>query len=177
MNLARLLQIINEEVQQWFDDEPSLADRIYQNRGIIASPPRPQVQGDVSGELFGYLTKTWAGGRYNEPVPIYKNPRNLRGYDPIVRGVLVSNGDVYISKFGDGLHYDIIHLLAKEGVIPMSAVVPNYTQTMPEEYITIIRMGSNRFTQSDGYYDFPPYYEEMFEVANSSQPFQFVVSS
>jgi len=176
MNFSRIVQIIKEEVQNWFDDEPSIADRIYQKRGITPTQQTPTSHDDVSGEFVGYLMKTWAGGKYNQPIPIYRNPKNLRGYDLITRGVLVGNGDIYVSKLGDGLHIDILYLLAKEGIIPVDSIVPNYTQIMPEEYITIIRMGNNRFTQSEGYEEFPEYYEVMFEEANQIQPFTFVVS-
>jgi len=179
MNLSNLIRIINEEIQQWYDDEPSIADKYYQNKGIITSPPKPQYQQNqkqkLSGELVGYVTKAWTTP-LKQPVAIYKNPDNLIGFPNTARGVLVSDGNVYIGETEEALHYNILELLAKEGVIPYDSVVPNYGQTLPEEYITVVRMmGANRFTQSpDAYEEFPEYYIQMFELANTMHPYKFV---
>ena len=177
MNLSKLIQIINEEIQQWYDDEPSIVDRYYQNKGITMSPQNSREEKPkLSGELIGYVTKAWTAP-LKQPVAIYKNPRNLTGFPTTARGVLVNSGDVYIGQTEEALHYNILELLAKEGIVPYDSVVPNYGQTMPEEYITVIRMmGTNRFTQSpDAYKEFPEYYIQMFDLANTMHPYKFQV--
>jgi len=181
MNLTKLIRIINEEIQAltefWDEDQPhSWVDKIHQDKGMMTSPNNPQEeQPKLSGELIGHVTKAWTAP-LKQPVAIYKNPRNLTGFPNMARGVLIENGDVFIGQTEDSLHYNILELLAKEGIIPYSSVVPNYGQTMPEEYITVIRMmGSNKFTQSpDAYEEFPEYYIQMFELANTMHPYKFV---
>jgi hypothetical protein len=179
MKLSRILQIIKEEVNGFYNDwsmndEPSLADKIYQRQGIdTANPNTNAPQEQLSGELAGYLTEAW-GTKLNKPVAIYKNPRNLRGYEPFTRGVLLNNGDIYVSQTDKGLHFNIIEFLGKIGAIPQSAVMGDYGKRLPEEYITIVRVGGiDAFAQSPAYDKFPIYYEVMFDLANQKQPFRF----
>jgi len=178
MKLSRLLQIIKEEISNYtsdwsMNDEPSLADKIYQRQGIdtTAKPETPPEQ--LSGQLVGYLDKAWST-KLNKPVAVYKNPTNLNGFDPYARGVLLSNADIYVAQSEKGLHLNIIELLGKIGAIPQSAVMTDYGQRLPEEYITLVRVaGMNAFAQSTAYDEFPIYYEAMFDLANQKQPYKF----
>jgi len=165
-----ILQIIKEEVDRFtsdwqMDDEPSIADKYYEkNLGIMSQKPTEQPQ--VDGELIGYLDKAWST-KLPTPVPVYKNPRTLTGYANYTRGVLISNGDVFVALNDNGLHLNIIELLGQKGIIPVASIVHNYGQVLPEEYITIIRVGNtNSFAQSTAYDEFPIYYEVMFDEAN-----------
>lgn len=175
MNLKNLLKLINEEVQNWFNDEPSIADKYYQNNYGLNNQNNSNVDNNnISGELIGYLDKAWSS-KLHKPIPVYKNPKNLRGFENYVKGILVENGDIYISLTNEGLHFNIIELLGKKNIIPNSSVVHNYGQQMPEQYITIIRKG-NGFTQSTAYDEFPYYYEAMFDLANQTQPYRFTIT-
>jgi len=169
-----LLQIIREEIQGFYsdwemNDEPSIADKYYKrNLGISTNNPTPE---EVSGELIGYLDKAWST-KLNEPVAVYKNPKNLRGYEEYTKAILIQNGDIYVAQKENGLHLNILELLVKEGIIPQSAYVANYGQRLPEEFITIIRSGNaNQFVQSTAYDEFPIYYEVMFDEANKKHPY------
>ena len=167
-----LIQIIKEELDNWFDDEPSLADKYYQkNLGITKQPSQQQLQ-KLSGEYIGDLNKAWSIN-LDKPVAVYKNPENLNGFDNNTRGILLDNGDIYLAQNRTGLHFNIIELLGKKNIIPMNSVVHNYGRKMPENYITIVRNGNNGFIQSTAYDEFPPYYEAMFDYANEVQPFTF----
>jgi hypothetical protein len=172
MKLSRLLEIIKEEVQDYFsdwsmNDEPSLADKYYEkNLGIMAQPPAQHID----GEYFGTLRTIW-GKPIEKPINVYKNPKTLTGFGSTTRGVLVSNGDLYVAETTDGMHSDILELLADKGVIPHESVTSDYDSRLPKEYITIIRTATtNQFAQSPGYEAFPDYYVRMFDLANRKHP-------
>jgi hypothetical protein len=169
MKLSRLYKIIKEEIENWFDDEPSMADKYYQKQGISTQKPQAEPQ-QVSGEVIGYLDKAWSQ-KLDKPIPVYKNPSTLAGFDNYTRAVLVQNGDVYVSLTENGLHLNLIQLLGHLGIIPQSAVVSNYGQQLPEEFITLIRTANmNQFVQSTAYDEFPIYYQVMFDEANKKHP-------
>jgi len=167
-----LLQIIREEIQGFYsdwemNDEPSIADKYYQNRGIETNRQSPV---EVSGELIGYIDKAWSTS-LKEPVAVYKNPKNLNGYENYTKAILVQNGDIYVGQNGNALHLNILWLLGSEGIIPQSAISNNYGQRLPEEFITVVRTGGeNQFVQSTAYDEFPIYYEVMFDEANKKHP-------
>ena len=167
MNFSRLIQIIKEEVENFFNSEPSIADKIYQDRGII---PKPIEK--VHGHIIGYVKTSWGieFPRNQQPVPVFKNPINLTGFDPMARGILVANGDLYLAQTEDALHYDIASLLAKDNIIPWSSVTKDYGDLMPKEYVAVIRvMGTNRFTQTPNTYKaFPDYYNEYIELPTAN---------
>lgn len=182
MNFNRILQIIKEEAQKWFDDnhnyfndEPSIADRYYDRAGIQTPRSSQNNPNEISGELIGYVIKAWTT-ELKEPIGIYKNPKNLRGYDKNARAILTDAGDIYVGTDEKAFHYNMLELLAKKNIIPSSSVVLNYGQQMPEEYITVLREGlTNTFVQSTAYDEFPIYYEEMFEYARQRQVFNFKI--
>lgn len=173
MNFSRLIQIIKEEVENFFNSEPSIADKIYQDRGII-----PQQPEKIRGDVVGYVSTAWGipFQRNQQPIPVIRNPKDLAGYDPMARGILVSNGDLYLAQKEDALHYDIASLLAKENIIPWSSVSKDYGDLMPKEYVAVIRvMGTNRFTQTpNAYSKLPDYYLRMFELANQKHEYKFL---
>jgi hypothetical protein len=165
MDFSRLIRIIKEEVENFFNSEPSIADKIYQDKGII--PKQPEK---IRGDVIGYVSTAWGipFQRNQQPIPIVKNPKDLMDYDPMARGILVANGDLYLAQSEDALHYDIASLLAKQGIIPWNSVSKDYGDLMPREYVAVIRvMGTNRFTQTpNAYKELPEYYLEMFSAAN-----------
>jgi hypothetical protein len=174
MKLSKLYQIIKEEIENWFDDDqPSMADKYYQQNLGIKPEVKPQAQAEqpkVSGQLIGYLDKQWSQP-LPQKVPVYKNPDTLTGFEPYVRGILTHNGDIYVALTEKGLHLNLIQLLGQLGILPQSAISNNYGQQLPEEFITLIRTANmNQFVQSTAYDEFPLYYQVMFDEANKKHP-------
>ena len=168
-----LLQIIKEEIQDflsnWQDsDEPSIADRIYaKNQGI-----ETQKKTVINAELIGYVDK-----QFNRPiypvVPVYKNPGNLGGFYHDTRGILLSNGDLYLAQNYNAVHDNILDLLAEHGIVSYAAKF-GYSKNYPDDFVAVVRAGnSNTFGQSSAYDDFPDYYEEIFNTGNRKQPVNF----
>lgn len=178
MNFSTLIQIINEELQTiaefWDDDQPhDWINKYHQGKGLMVEPQK--VADTSNGQLYGYLTIKYGGGKYEPPVAIYRNPKSLMNFPLVARGILTANGDVYVALTTEGLHYDMLQLLSSNGVLPQNSVTLDYGKQMPNEYIAVLRFGKNRFVQSTSYSDFPPEYDEMFNLANKTRsPLSFV---
>lgn len=174
MKLRQLLQIIKEEVNGFYNDwsmndEPSIADRIYQRQGIDTQTASQQQQ-QIDAEQAGYVDKR--GNTPIKPIPVYKNPKSLDGFTNEARGILLSNGDFYLAQ-SDVLHDNMLSMLASKGIVPLQATF-NYGQKYPEEFVAVIRtFNTNNFSQSSAYDEFPEYYEEIFNIARQKQPFTF----
>lgn len=174
MKLSRLLQIIKEEVQDFFSDwsttdEPSLADKYYQKQGIDTKTSEPE---NIGVEPFDYVN-TMYGRPMKNAIPIYKNLKNLQGIDSYARGILVKNGDLYIAQSDKALHDDFLEVLAKHGVVPLGKI-HQYWVNFPVEFIAVQRNNfENEFAPSTVYDEFPFYYGQMFDEANQKQPFKF----
>jgi len=164
--MRSVLQIINEEIQDFYsdwrgDDEPSLADKYYEKRGIATASKQEQPK--INAELIGYVDKQWTTPI--TPIAVYKNPENLNGFASGTRGILISNGDFYVAQSFNAFHDNILQLLSQKGIVPLGSIF-DYDEKYPEEFIAVVRtFTSNNFSQSTAYDDFPPYYEEMFAVA------------
>lgn len=171
-----LLQIINEEIQDFYsdwqqEDEPSLADKYYEKRGITMPQEAPPEQ-QINAELIGYVGKDWLG-KLGAPVPVYKNPKTLEGFVDSTRGILMNNGDFYVAQSYKAFHDGILELLAEKGIIPLASTL-RYDRDFPEEFVAVQRAGSqNSFGQSSIYDEFPLHYQEIFEIGNRRQPFTF----
>ncbi len=169
--MKSILQIINEEINDFYsdwrgDDEPSLVDKYYEKRGIAT--PKQQV---INAEPIGYVDKQWKTPI--TPIPVYKNPKNLDGFTKETRGILLNNGDFYVAQSYNALHDNLLQLLADRGVIPL-ATIYNYDKNYPEQFVAVQRtFHTNNFVQSMAYDEFPPYYEEIFEIGNQKQPYTF----
>lgn len=173
IKFSRLLQIIKEEVENWFNDEPSIADTYY-DKQLGISTPKPQEDQNINGELLGYVTERW-NTPLEKAIPIYKNPKALNEFDNSVSGVLLNNGDLYVGLKKDAMHKNILELLAEKGIIPYNKIF-YYDHDLPEEFITVYRtFNQNIFTQSYGYDEFPSYYQETFDIANNKHSYKFRV--
>lgn len=169
MGLSKLIQIINEEVkiikEFWDEDQPhDWVDKIHQDRGIMPEPEN--VADSTNGVFYDNLTTKYGGGKYEPPVAIYRNPNSLMNFPLVARGILTANGDVYVALTTEGQHYDILQLLARKGVVAQSSVTLDYGKKLPKEFVAVLRFGKNRFVQSTSYTEFPPEYDEMFDLAN-----------
>lgn len=173
---TNIIQIIKEEVERWFDNEPSLLDKYYEKKFGTTSPqPKQQYNpNDISkGTLVGYLDKTWSE-KLKYPIPVYKNPKDLSGFGVNARGVLLENGDLFLGKTQEAMHWNILQLLVKLGYLSASVSTASYGDKLPEEFITVIRVGnSNYFSQSGAYDEFPIYYDIMFDEANKKHSYKF----
>ena len=171
MKLNRLLQIIKEELEDFYDydKEQSMADKYLEKNTTVATM---SSNIKIEAEIVGYVDRGMSG-KLKEPIPVYKNPKNLNGFSSNSRGVLLSNGDFCLAP-SPILHDFILEMLGQKGIIPYGKVY-DYNLKFPEEFIAVIRIGNtNKFGQSTAYFKFPEYYQEIFDLANKKQPFEFV---
>jgi hypothetical protein len=177
MKPLRILQIINEEISNWFKDDDQSSLDAYSNKFLstTAPPKAPSTapsQPKVDGELIGYVDKQWKE-KLKEPIPVYKNPRSLTGINVAARGVLLNNSDLYLAPLPNAMHDNILDMLSEKGIVPYAKTYEYFTY-FPDEFIAVQRVGNtNIFTQSSAYEKFPEYYEEIFRIANNKHPFQF----
>lgn len=172
MKLSKIIQIIKEEISGFYNDwdmndEPSIADRYYEKKLGITTPPK----GKVDAEEIGYVTTMW-GKKIDSPIPVYKNPKSLDGFERYCRGILLNNGDLYLANSDKAMHDDILKMLAGIGLIPLGKTY-NYSTEYPEEFVAVQKNFDNSFTQSMAYDDFPVYYAQMFDDANRKHPYKF----
>ncbi|MCK9416727.1 hypothetical protein M0Q97_08740 [Candidatus Dojkabacteria bacterium] len=174
INMDSIIQIINEVVQKFinefsddWENEPSIADKIYAKRGITTQ----QSQDRINAELIGYVDKQW--NKPINPIPVYKNPKNLIGFLPNTRAVLLNNGDLYVAQSYNALHDNILDLLANKNIIPIASKF-NYDKNYPENFIAVVRASdTTTFGESSAYDYFPEHYIEIFDAANQKQPYIF----
>lgn len=172
MKLSKIIQIIKEEISGFYNDwdmndEPSIADRYYEKKLGITTLPK----GKIDAEKVGYVTTMW-GKKIDTPIPVYKNPKSLDGFEKYCRGVLLNNGDLYLANSDKTMHDDLLKMLAEKGLIPLGKTY-NYSTEYPEEFVAVEKNFDNSFTQSTAYNDFPIYYAQMFDDANRKHPYKF----
>jgi len=168
----RLLQIIREELEDFYDynQEQSMADRYFKT---YAAPPSANPTINTNTQVIGYVDKAPLG-KMAVPIPVYKNPKNIKDFGMNARGVLLSNGDFYLASSAVALHDFILPMLSEKGIIPYDKVY-DYNYNYPEEFIAVQREGTtNQFRESTVYHEFPEYYQQIFDNANKVQPFKFV---
>ena len=176
MNLQNLIILeFQSFIREYFDpDEETLIDKYHATKGIHTQPPKEEID----GEFIGNVTYSWER-KTKEPIPLYKNPRNLNGFPKETRGVILQNGDIYLAAHTDALHDNILMLLSKKGIVPTAATF-NWYRDFPEEFVAIQRMGNtNIFTSSASYADFPKtpdVYIEHFDNANDKHPYKFKIT-
>ena len=177
MKLLRILQIIKEEVGNWFDDDDQSNLDAYNNKFMSTqapstAPSTAPSQPKVDGELIGYVTKEWTRD-LPVPIPIYKNPRSLIGVGVDARGVLLNNGDIYLAPSANAMHQNILSVLGEKGIIPYAKTY-HYSDNYPEEFVAVQRVKTtNTFAQSSAYDEFPEYYQQIFQNGTQKHPFQF----
>ena len=170
-----LLQIIKEEIENFYsdwrgNDEPSIVDKYYEKK--IGTQPNPQPTNKINAELVGYVDKQMTSP-LNPPVPIYKNPKSLEDFSKDTRGILLSNGDLYLATTFNAFHDNTLELLSEKGIISYASKY-DYGRKYPDEFIAVVREGNSKtFTQSTAYDEFPNHYHEIFDVANKIQPYHF----
>ena len=118
-----VVNIIREEIQklfgQSFYDEQELikmpegvGDKYVERKWGIPDPDRKYSQqtasvapkDDSMGELAGYVVE-----RYNNTkIPIYKNPKSVKKFEPSVRAISDENGNLFVAQFDGGfVHADM----------------------------------------------------------------------
>jgi hypothetical protein len=176
----RLIQIIREEIGRyggytpdWQTDEPSMADKYYEKMLATQSAAPKTPETEVNAEKIGYVTKMWTK-QLEVPIPIYKNPKNLQGFAPFARGVLLNNGDFYLATTDNAMHENMLEMLGQKGIIPSEKIYHYYSE-FPEEFIAVQRASvANKFVPSTAYQYFPDVYEEIFYNANKKYPYKFM---
>ena len=68
------------------------------------------------------------------------NPKSLNGINANVRGVVDTNGNLYIEQTQDNLHYKLIDVLVRKGIIGNQN---DWEYDIPKNFITIIRDGNS----------------------------------
>ena len=174
-----IIDIINEELKNWFDDEPSVVDTYYDNKLNIHTSKPINTEVDYSGEIIGYINYQW-NDKLPTPIPLVKNPTTLKGFDANCRGILLENGDVYISPTIEGFHDNILDLLYRKYKLNTNFAFSQYYETYPEEFIAVVRnQNTNYFTYQNTYqflYDDeqpPLYYQELMGYANTKSNLTF----
>jgi hypothetical protein len=177
MKISKIIHIIKEELEDFWSDwqsEPSMADKYYEKltgtaAQIQKSPDEPQI----TGERVGFVTTQW-GKPIEKPIPLYKNPTTLNGFENFARGVLLADGNIYLATSGNALHDDILKVLGELGVVPYGKTY-NYATAMPEEFVAVQRVGNTtKFAQSSAYDEFPEYYQEIFNNGNKTHSYKFI---
>lgn len=175
MNLNALIQIIKEEIHDFYSDwesEPSVLDKYGEkNLGIAPSTNKnPDVQ--INGELIGYVDKQ-AYQKLDQPIPVYKNPKTLDGFSQNTRGILLPSGDLYVAQNYKALHDNILELLADKNIIDRGKIY-NYGEYYPKDFVAVVRAGNSKtFGQSSAYDIFPNQYLEIFDNGDQKQPYYF----
>ena len=118
----RLLQIIKEEIENWFNGDDQSALNAYSDKFLSTNAPPAAVapaqqtqQPKLDGELVGYVTKEWTR-QLQVPIPIFKNPKSLTGAEAGARGVLLNNGDFYLTPKANAMHDNILATLGKKSI-------------------------------------------------------------
>jgi hypothetical protein len=175
----RLLAIIREEIENWFNDDDQGVLNAYNDKFMSTNAPPAAVapaqqkqQPRMDGELVSYVTKEWSR-QLPVPIPIFLNPRSLTGAEAGARGVLLGNGDFYVTPKANAMHDNILAALGELGVIPIAKAY-HYYDNYPEEFVAVERIfNTNTFGQSSAYDEFPEFYQEIFNIGNENQPFHF----
>jgi hypothetical protein len=169
----KIIDIINEVVNNWFDDEPSIADKYYEKNLNITTKKPIDKEIDYSGELIGYLYYQWSD-KLPQPVPIIKNPTSLINFDSNCRGILTHEGDVYMSTSIEGFHDNILKLLYDKKILNTNYESTDYYKNYPEEFIAVSRVGTTNNIQIHDIYNFynydenvPLFYQELMDYANT----------
>jgi len=169
MKLSKLLRIIKEELEYFYDDEQGMADRYFE-KNYGTQTMKPEVK--IDAEIVGYVDKVWGGA--SARIPVYKNPPNLVGFAASARGILMNNGDLYLASTDNALHTNILNMLGQKGIVPISKTV-GYDGLFPDEFVAVIRVGNTGvFAQSSAYHSFPEHYKEIFAIGTQKQPFRFL---
>jgi len=124
-----VVNIIREEIQklfgQSFYDEQELikmpegtGDKYAEKQWQIPDPDRKYSQqtasavpkDDSMGELAGYAVESYnhVTKKYNNKMPIYKNPKSVKKFEPSVRAISDENGNLFVAQFDGGfVHADM----------------------------------------------------------------------
>jgi hypothetical protein len=113
---------------------------------------------------------------------LIKNPTTLQNIGASARGVIVSNGDLYIESYGgEKIHHDILSILGQKGILP---TVPkkNWVSQLPQQsgFLTVqrykntpyIAIGeSNKLIYNElDYNQQIKYYDEFLNKAKAKNP-------
>lgn len=72
---------------------------------------------------------------------LFKNPPSINDVGENARGVILSNGDLYIESYGgEKIHNDILEILANKNILPVRPK-KNWTRKLPQEsgFLTVQR--------------------------------------
>lgn len=178
----KIIDLIISETKEFmnevFDNEESLADRVFNKRYNQIPRTNKHTFNDPSmGELVGYIYKDHYK-LLKEPIAVYKNPKSLINFGSDTRAVLTNNNDLYVATSYEALHTFMLDLLVTKGILPAGSII-NYMEELPEEFIALRRAGdTNTFglaRYNSENFKMPRYYLMLFDNANSKFSFNFKV--
>jgi dihydrofolate reductase len=98
--------------------DESLSDKFLQKKGILTIDTNPDdvlISNKEHNDIYKVKTHFIIGGKefYN----VYKNPTSLDHIGIDARGVILANGDLYLSESFYPLHDEIVEFLIKNKII------------------------------------------------------------
>ena len=184
---GKFSNIIREEIQKfynenindndWYDDEDSIADRMYAKIGI--QKQEKQSQEPPTTEKGKYVGSLYKDTYPDIPMAIYLNPKNLNEFEPSVRAVLMQNGDIYVSVNKKVYHEEMLVFLQEKNIVPVNSQNLYYIKnSMPEEFIAVQRKGrSDVFEPSELLTNYlPEHFLDILSLGNEKHSYQFVVN-
>jgi hypothetical protein len=152
-SLQHLINIIKEN----FIKE-GLGDKFLSNQNIISDETKDYDKEYAKKNLVNnqyddvFTMKSKYGVDYeNKIYNIYKNPKSLDFINKDARGVILANGDLYLSEEPKPIHYEILGYLAYIGIIDKK-YVNNFGKESPllEGFLAIQRIdNTNSFKMSE----------------------------
>lgn len=177
MNYGKFLNILKEELDNWFDNnEPSLADNIYnQKYGINADNNTEEADNAYSqGQYIGSTTNSYNTTK----VKIFLNPLSLHKFQTRCRGVVMDNGDLYLANTPNLTHYNIIDFLSEKKILADN-MKQWYYRIVPTNFVAVVRNYSlDEFFESESYYHNPEIFqriEQIFNELNKNNRYTFTV--
>lgn len=166
---------LNELQDDWYDDEESIADKMYAQRFGMQNTKPTTAPLLTQGEYLGTFVKD---SYPDTPIPVYKNPESLSGFQASVRAIVKNNGDLYITSDNKAYHEELLVFLAEKNIVKVNSNNLYYIpDSAPLDFIAVQRQGlTNRFEPSSLYDNILPI-EQLDALANANEklPYQFTV--
>ena len=70
---------------------------------------------------------------------IILNPSSFSGVEPSSRGIILKNGDIYMSTYDNLIHINILRILQNLNIILADNEIINYWKMPPKEFFTVQR--------------------------------------
>ncbi|MBN1637346.1 MAG: hypothetical protein JW866_00135 [Ignavibacteriales bacterium] len=112
---------------------------------------------------------------------LIRNPKSLKNFEPSVRGVIDTQGNLYLENKPERIHHDILKILVGKGLLPNYVFKKNWNAFLPNQigFLTVQRYNngaiaighSNKLIYDEQ--DFRKYYniyDEFMKKASAKNP-------